>query len=155
VGPLRRSFDERTRTGAQQLRQKTPPPRSHAPVCSPHRRRHGPEGGRNGGPQSAAEAYGVSTRSHVARECSQSAAVDESVAQDANGALLRRPVSLAFSRPYCSIECQREAPETKMRDSNPGRECQKCQTLPLDQKKRNVYGAESHYNNGGFNFDLI
>ena len=29
-------------------------------------------------------------------------------------------VPLAFSRPYCSIECQREAPETKMRDSNPG-----------------------------------
>ena len=57
-------------------------------------------------------------------------------------------VSLAFSRPYCSIECQREAPETKMRDSNPGRECRKCQTLPLDQKEHTKCAPDKHDKNG-------
>ena len=47
-------------------------------------------------------------------------------------------VSLAFSLPCCSIECQREAPETKMRDSNPGRGVESVRPYRWTKKIREI-----------------
>ena len=64
-------------------------------------------------------------------------------------------VSLAFSRPYCSIECQREAPETKMRSTRtPGVSVESVRpyrwTKKGKQKMRRINIIRM-----GFNFDLI